>query len=854
MAQVRHKVKGTVREITDPNELAVIRENPEVFEIVSEDTDATDVSTTVIGDDRPVDMPPVPQPQATSVGPVAALARGAGQGATFGLSDELEGLARYGAGRLGGEGEGDLDSYIEHARQQNRAASKQHPGLYAIGDYGSMLIPMAGPAKAAMRGARGAAKLARGGGAMERLANVGRAGVAAEETARRAARAQRQGTAAQALGQRIARESAGPAARGLDAARTVGRVAGQGAIEGALQSAGRAEGGIGDRSSEAVTGAGYGAAGGAAIPVVGKGLSATGRIISKPIAAGVRGMYKRGAGPEYRNLLDDLAGMDQVGQVKRMQLEKADLENIDLPGELSGIERKQKALEAARNRRTSELGGASKLVDRDLQDDITRRATEDVSTIAENMDRVMDAADTSLKGSAAERTFQAWIAKKPPQEAERIQGEIFTAANSMFDRAKEVTDQVIEKAAKGLLDSPSSGAKAVRVQQALDSLRGMLNEAASGTRGRISPEAMADAFMAIDVLKRRVGNMVVKTKRDRQAKEPVRGLYEEMRQFLEKEDLWGEMADVQQEINKAWSKYLDVAPAAEQAFMTQGRRSTEKAADPFLSRPEGEARKVEGLVTDIGTPGKDLDLRIMEDYTSAAQDLSDSLVKHYRDIPSLRESVGKIKGARSTMFNALTQAQQDALARQGVGVSPTQRATQLEQQAKARGVRTPNLDMLEKSQRRVEGIKRVSPRLERERRIAAGETQAYSSDPTRRVAQQMQRLKKLEGDPWGPLPKSSTTIENIKEVEKDIRKIGEGPIKQARGQLPGRSLAGEAAGIASARGATDDAWDLARQLWGGQVATEDELSKMDKPAADEIRKQKSAEEAKRTTARHRSIP
>ena len=175
---------------------------------------------------NPFDQFDTPQQEAT--GNLSALAQGAGQGITFGFSDEIEGGARaaYDAVTTGQSFNDAYEARLAAARERLRRARESNPVAFYSGEIGSALLV---PGGAARLGVATAARAARGG--------------------------------------LMARTAAGAAS---------------GAAYGGLYGFGTGEG-VDGRLSGATTGAQYGAAFGAALPAAADFAGAALRRVSNPV-------------------------------------------------------------------------------------------------------------------------------------------------------------------------------------------------------------------------------------------------------------------------------------------------------------------------------------------------------------------------------------------------------------------------------------------------------------------------------------------------------------------------------------------------------------------------------------------
>ena len=196
-------------------------------------------------------------------------------------------------------------------------------------------------------------------------------------------------------------------------------------------------------------------------------------------------------------------------------------------------------------------------------------------------------------------------------------------------------------------------------------------------RASTSPELKTEAFMVIDTVKKDLGRMVDKIYKavpELSSKEgdvlstaqntaaSLQTLFAHMRVFLENETLFGEAADAQRRINRAWSKYLSAAKAQNKvplyrqkevdfdavrakafAAAKKAGKSDEQAAlevekaVTFAREYEADPATFEQLIRGYDTPRTALDVRNYRRKVAARKELVETLTTAYQTDPEIKK-------------------------------------------------------------------------------------------------------------------------------------------------------------------------------------------------------------------------
>lgn len=202
--------------------------------------------------------------------------------------------------------------------------------------------------------------------------------------------------------------------------------------------------------------------------------------------------------------------------------------------------------------------------------------------------------------------------------------------------------------------SLSSAAKRPEIYEkqgirAFERARDELETIAGSLRAPRDLDELADVYIGLDRLKRRLGRIQkaagMGANADRSAQELVRQHAEELRALLETQSVWGTGATtLQKEVNASWSRYLDYAPAYEQRFtFGQTYRTQRSARDGYEKIAEADPEKVGAVLRRAGDVEASAAERDLVEGARLQADLIETLSKHYDVSDALK---GQAKQAR----------------------------------------------------------------------------------------------------------------------------------------------------------------------------------------------------------------
>lgn len=451
-------------------------------------------------------------------------------------------------------------------------------------------------------------------------------------------------------------------APGSKALRRAGPIV-EGGLQGAAHGVGRGEGSVMDRVGSGIT----------------SGFLGTAGAVASELAAPVM----KWAGSKVKGLYDKLVPeSDEAGLIRsRAQKEIGLSPDEAAKKEVDDLVARQEALSGEIESADDLMRQHGDKLVRDIKYKTVDDLSEGVSGISVSADRVLEEANTGLKGGMAEQKFDRWYSSLRPKQRIEISDNAFRESSKLIDAAEDFADDVINS--KGLVET-SSGGRAKLLKQGIQKYRSMVMDAAS--KGA-SPDMMRETFISLDNLKRQLGKLRAKVKKDPLPREKVEGLYEDFRVFLEDPKVWGsEMSQAQKDINRAWGKYLDVDSAVESSFMRTGKKSTTKAANKFDTVAEFDPKRIQTMLAEPNNPAYKKDLANLKQWLDATDEISEQLTKYYKPSPELRREVARIKELRESVLGNIDNAKSDFARLDKVGSTAQQKALENVDIAKQRGI------------------------------------------------------------------------------------------------------------------------------------------------------------------------
>lgn len=326
------------------------------------------------------------------------------------------------------------------------------------------------------------------------------------------------------------------------------------------------------------------------------------------------------------------------------------------------------------------IGEHGKRLARDIQYDIVDKTGGNISGLAYSTDKIMDAANTGLKGSATMKRLKAHVASDPNPGA--FQKKIFDRSNKHLDSVQSVVQKLRQRAKDNLTAGPSTGPQVTRIDKAIASYKKTLADAQGAPylglgKGGVEPEVMSDTYIALDNIKRALGNAQARIKGDKTSQEEVRSAYEGLRRYLEDPKVWGsDVAAMQKDLNKSWVKYLNVADAVESTFLKTGKKSTAKSASGWDKVGEADLGKIQSLLADPKKPENAAQLKNLKVWMDATDELTGKLTKYYKPTPEMAREVARVKTMRQKVLEQLDNAGYDFSRADEAGMNPSERALQ----------------------------------------------------------------------------------------------------------------------------------------------------------------------------------
>lgn len=207
----------------------------------------------------------------------------------------------------------------------------------------------------------------------------------------------------------------------------------------------------------------------------------------------------------------------------------------------------------------------------------------------------------------------------------------------------------------------------------------------------IPADANAQLFTALDDTKRAFGRwtkaaQAVEKKSDplalmrgRATRDRLQGIYEDMRQGLENEDLWGKAAADQKQINAAWSKQIDAQRVFDARLTTNVGRDPK---NPWIDIRRVDPAKADAYVGGLTNPNNDLVHSAIKNYVQSTRDLSEAIGRSWElpaekaaHVARVGQAAEAFGGTLKKAENALTLANQFQALRQAEGGSAADMVT-----------------------------------------------------------------------------------------------------------------------------------------------------------------------------------
>lgn len=192
------------------------------------------------------------------------------------------------------------------------------------------------------------------------------------------------------------------------------------------------------------------------------------------------------------------------------------------------------------------------------------------------------------------------------------------------------------------------------------------NLAAGAAERVFADNSSASLFSALDDTKRAFGRwtkaaQAVEKKSDplalmrgRATRDRLQGIYDDMRQGLENEDLWGKAASDQKQINAAWSKQIDAQRVFDARLTTNVGRDPR---NPWVDIRRVDPAKADAYVAGLTNPNNDLVHSAIKNYVQSTRDLSEAIGRSW-ELPAEKAAhVAKVGSAAEAFGGSLDKAE-----------------------------------------------------------------------------------------------------------------------------------------------------------------------------------------------------
>lgn len=481
----------------------------------------------------------------------------------------------------------------------------------------------------------------------------------------------------------------------LPLAARLARTAAVGGATGAIEGAGRADRPEGLVSPETAIAAAKGAA-----------VGAIGAPVGEAALSGLTGTVKGTARVLGSKLDPDAQLMQRAQRIKEAAKDRV------------GLSPKE---EIARSEALMKEHGDK--IFRDIQYDTIEKMDNNMSGIAYSMDRVFDEANTSLKGSAAIKRLEKHVASIA--NPKKYQTKVFNQSSKKLESVRGVLEKIKERA-KGNLTDRSTGPQVSRVDKAIETYQAKLGDVQSAPylglgKGGVDPSVISDTYIALDNVKRALGKAQGKIRGDKTSQQEVRDAYMMLREYLEDSKVWGkDLSAMQKDLNKSWSKYLDVSDAVESTFLVSGKKSTTKSASGWDKAQEANVARIQSILANPKNPANKAELDNLGVWLDATEEITDKLTKYYKPTPELAAEVARIKAMRKKVLEQVDNARGDYARMDKVGIDDQAKAIKNVEIARDRGIpETEDVSSILELQARREALGERSGRLARETEYAS---------------------------------------------------------------------------------------------------------------------------------------
>jgi hypothetical protein len=172
--------------------------------------------------------------------------------------------------------------------------------------------------------------------------------------------------------------------------------------------------------------------------------------------------------------------------------------------------------------------------------------------------------------------------------------------------------------------------------------------------------ALADIHQAMDVYKQTLGQYAKKLKGtgNWQNQEELRRLYEDLRQNLEDESIWGAVAGSRQKrVNAAQTRDFTNRGRYEKTVLTSDE--AKRGADPFNELKEYDPKKVGSILQNAGRATNDVDERAMLEGLQSSKDLTRTFATEYGAPPKIEAATDNLEQRVNDLINSFDETRRN---------------------------------------------------------------------------------------------------------------------------------------------------------------------------------------------------
>jgi len=318
----------------------------------------------------------------------------------------------------------------------------------------------------------------------------------------------------------------------------------------------------------------------------------------------------------------------------------------------------QKAARTAKAQATRALKAAemAKRAGQGSRDPATRAAVAEAEKKAA---KLVKAAESASARAERARAQVAAREAKVTKVSESFEDVALPTSQEMAQAQQSAAYDALSSARSAMefLQKYHNGAGAARkLGRVLEELKPMFGKGSQGA----GPESARDMFIAIDKLKRGVGELLQSD--DQTIRAVAKETYEPLRRSLEDAALWGESAaGKQMRTNEAYTKAITAEKAGfPGAFLSPS--PSERITDNTRNLMVGDTSKIGGFMRGLGTDEAASKLDLFKTSVRAQADLADTLAREYEVPSDLLQLAQRGKQFAGSLDSTLERATREATA------------------------------------------------------------------------------------------------------------------------------------------------------------------------------------------------